>query len=141
MESRQVGDMVHQLVDWYAKTNRAGMYELDSRDIPENDLNNLTALMLSQDDMLASEATGPDNPEWEKSMQPALIRTLKTQKNGYAMEEFHDVWTSGVRAYLMTYIDHLVEERLQELNEDRACHTSLIWDRASEKVVEIRSHG
>jgi len=136
----QVNQMIAKIIDWYA-VDINGIRTLDPHDIPENDINNLTALILSQDDWLSSEANGPDNPEWERSMLPALLKTMQTQKNGYSMEEFHDVWTSGVRAYVMKTIAEMIDEALEVLNEDKVCHTSLIWDRASEKTVEIRSHG
>ncbi len=67
--------------------------------------------------------------------------SLRFAKSGYTMEEFHDVWTSGVRAYLMPQITRLLDERIETLNEDRECHTSLIWDRAREIAVEVRSAG
>lgn len=136
--SNQIKEMVGKIISWYAVRKR-GLIALDPYDIPENDLNNLAALILSQDDNLSSESNGPDNTEWEKSMLPALIRTMKTQKTGYSMEEFHDVWTSGVRSYAMPIISRLIDESLKEINEDRTCHTSLTWDRTSEKVIEIRS--
>lgn len=138
MNSPQVKKMVATLVDWYA-TRDTGLLVLDPKDIPESDLNNLAGLILSQDDMRASEANGPDNDDWDKSMLPALIRTMQHQKNGYNMEEFHDIWTAGVRNYLMPVIKKMIAERLECLNEDMECHMSLIWDRASEKVIEIES--
>ena len=140
MESKQLNNMISQLVDWYAHYED-GLLQLNIFNIPESDLNNLSALMISQDDDLAAEACGPDNPEWEKSMHPALIRTMQSQKNGYTMEDFHDVWTAGVRNYLMPRITRLIEERLESLNEHSGCHVSLVWDRGSEKVIEIRPHG
>ncbi len=136
--SIHIQTMVNSIVDWYADREN-GLLTLDVANIPESDLNNLSATMIAADDMLAAEATGPDNQEWYGSMLPALIRTMQSQKTGYSTEEFHDVWTSSVRNYLMPRIEKLIAKRLEELNEDTECHMSLIWDRAKEKVIEMQN--
>lgn len=136
MDSTQVKHMVNDLVDWYAEIKN-GLLTLNVSSIPETDLNNLAGLILSQDDWASSEANGADNPEWEKSMLPALIKTMRTQKTGYSMEEFHDVWTSGVRSYVMPAIERMIEEELEYRNGDSGCHTRLVWDRATERTIEV----
>ena len=83
--------------------------------------------------------TGPDNPEFQTAMVPALLRSLMMPKNGFESEYFQDAYNASIRSYLRPRIAAMLEEKLEFLNEDRVCHTSLIWDRASEKVVEIRS--
>jgi hypothetical protein len=143
MNSKQVNLFVNDLIGWFGTSDDQHVVTLDAYKIPETELNELAALIMSQDDMLASEATGPDNPEWEKAMLPALYRSMNisnTNPSPCFAEEFHDVWTSGVRAYLMPYIEEMINNQLEVLNEDMGCHTSLIWDRASERTVEIRSH-
>lgn len=126
------------MVDWYAATDAiSGMLVLNPATIPESDLNTLAALLMAEEPMRCSEANGADNPEWEKSMEPALIRIMQQPRDKYVMEEFHDIWTSGVRSYFMGDIEYLVNERLEELNEDRECHTRMVWNYATERACEV----
>lgn len=139
MYSLQIKKAVQQIITWYADT-RGGLALLDVNNIPENDLNNLCSLILSQNDDLAAEAAGPDNPEWERTMMPALVNTLRSTYG--TPTELNDIWTAGIRAYLMPVIQRLLEDELLIINEDTECHMSLIWDRVSERTVEVRqSHG
>lgn len=139
--SNQIKTFVTQLVDWYATRRIDGRLSLHQDQIPETDLDNLCALMLSQDDMLSAEAIGPDNPDFYKAIVPAVFKSLMVPKNGFVNEEFRDVMCSSIRSYLFPHIEKLIDDQLEFVNEDTACHTSLIWDRASEKTIEIRSHG
>lgn len=136
MNSPQVKSLITQLIDWYG-IRKSGLLSLDVVAIPEHDINNLCALILSQDDDLATEAAGPDNPEFYTAILPAMLRALQMPKNGFENEEFRNVQTSAIRNYLMTRIGALIEKALEELNEDRVCHVSLIWDRGSEKALEM----
>ena len=135
--SKQVRTMVNQLVDWYAERIDGIITLTSMKNIPESDYNNIAAMMLSQNDDLAAEASGPDNDEFYKSILPAMIKALKMPKNGFENEEFRDVYKSAIRSYVMPKIFGMITERLNELNEDNGCHTSLIWNRESEKVVEL----
>lgn len=130
--------MVSQLVDWYA-TQCDGLLVLDYDSIPKSDLDKLCAIMLYRDDDLFSEAAGPDNPEWEKSMKPALIESL--QDDYFSLMDFPDIWKAGIRFYLKSRICKMIDERLEFINGDSGCHTSLIWDRERERAVEVRSLG
>jgi hypothetical protein len=140
MNNKQIKQYVSQIVTWYAE-NIGGLLTLECKNIPESDLNCLAALMLSQDDDLAAEATGPDNPEFYRSLLPSMIRSLQTSKNGFESEEFRDVYNSAIRNYLIPQITQMINERLDDLNEDSGCHVKLVWNRATEKTMEIRSHG
>ena len=142
MVNRQLRELVHQLVDWYASSDpKTGILSLNPKMIPEDDLNDIAGLILSQCDGTSSEANGADNDEWDKAMLPGLIRTMRTKKTAQSMEEFYDIWISGVRAYVMPTIESIIEEHLEELNEDKVCHTSLIWDRERERTVVVESIG
>ena len=138
MNSPQVQSMVSKLIDWYAES-RAGLLALEVNAIPECDLDNVCAMMLSQDDDLAAEATGPDNPEFYTAILPALMQSLKMPKNGFESEHFRDVYNASIRSYLKPMITRMIDEKLEFINEDRVCHMSLIWDRGSEKTLEIAS--
>ena len=137
--NNQIKFLVSQLIEWYSESDSDGIY-VDLDIIPESDLDNLCAMILSQDDELAAEATGPDNPEFYTAILPSMIRALKMPKNGFENEEFRDVQIASIRHYLKPRIFKMINERLEEIKGDKECHLSLIWDRKSEKVIEIRSH-
>lgn len=139
-ESRQIRLMVQDIVNWYATYSRDDRcFVLNVSDIPENDLNNLAGLIISQSDDYASEATGFDNADFERSMRPALVVAMRKQKNGYLMEVFHDAWVSGVRSYLIPCMTKLIDSALEDFNGEKGCNMELVYDRATEKVIEIRS--
>jgi hypothetical protein len=136
---RQIAEIADRIVDQYATRDRmTGVWWIDTHDIPDSDLNQLAGMMIAKDDDLAAQATGPDNDEWEKAMMPALTRALLSGRPPAEHEDFNDIWMSGVRAYLRGHMADLLTERLEWIKEDDQCHEILVWDRASEKVVELR---
>ena len=136
---RQVTDIADRFVELYSKRDSmTGVWSIDTYDIPENDLNQLAGMMLSKDDDLSAQATGPDNDEWEKAMMPALTRALLSGRPPAEHEDFNDVWMSGVRAYLKDSMQHVLDQRLEFIREDDQCYTTLVWDRASERTMEVR---
>lgn len=137
--SNQINIMVSQIVDWYAKRQRDGMLTLNLNDVPEHDINNLCALMLSQDDDLAAESVGADNPEFFKAIIPAIFKIMVMPRGGFENEEFRDVMCSSIRAYLRPRIEAMIESKLEYVNEDNGCHTSLIWDHVHERAIEVGS--
>ena len=139
---RQVTDIADRFVELYAKRDSmTGVWSIDTYDIPEYDLNHLAGMMLSKDDDLASQATGPDNDEWEKAMMPALTRALLSGRPPAEQEDFNDVWMSGVRAYLRDSMQHVLDERLDFIKEDDQCYTTMVWDRGNERACEITQIG
>jgi hypothetical protein len=139
-KSIQINNLINDLVSWYAtSSNTDRQLKLYVSDIPEQDLNNLAGLIISQDDDYAAESTGFDNDDFQRSMLPALITALRGKKNGYTSEEFRDIWTSGVRSYLMPVMQKMIDEVIDDLNGEQGCHIKLVWDRKAEKTMEIRS--
>lgn len=139
---RQVKDIADRLVELYSKRDRmTGVIAIDTYDIPESDLNQLAGMMLSKDDDLAAQATGPDNDEWEKAMLPALTRALLSGRPPAEQEDFNDVWMSGVRAYLKDSMQYLLNDRLDFIMEDVQCYSELVFDRNTGRVGEITRIG
>lgn len=139
---RQVREIADQLVDWYKHHDSvAGMWVIDTHDIPESDLNQLAGMILSKDDGLSAEATGPDNPEWESAMLPALIRAMRSGQPPASQEHFNDVWMSGIRAYLRPMMQRILDERLETIMEDSQCYSTHVMDRNTGVVTEIRWNG
>lgn len=135
---RQITEIADRIVDWYATHDRmTGVWSINIHDIPESDINQLAGIMLSKDDDLAAQATGPDNDEWEKAMLPALTRALLSGRPPAEQEDFNDVWMSGIRAYLKDIMQRVLDQRLKFIKEDEECYTGLVWDRTAEKTLEM----
>lgn len=103
--------------------------------IPQIDIDRIVAVLLADAD-IAAEATGPDNPAWERYMLPALYRRFKTPGKSYVDMELTEEWTNGVRDYLMRYITPVLEVEITELRRSAGRETELVYDRAKEITVE-----
>jgi hypothetical protein len=116
----------------------AGCYTFDKEDEPGQSLVELAESMLADDEGFAAEATGPDNPSYYTLMMPALRKYLRKSYDEDRRIEFMSAWKSGVVDYCRRSMMKLLDERLEAYNEEKGCHTSLIWDRVSERTVEVR---
>ncbi len=105
------------VIDSYAKLGEEDTYELDLKDIPDYELHKLAGLIISKNDDYASESTGPDNDDYDKSMLPALINFMKDPHDEYKQEDFLEAWKRGVLNYLTPSIERILKERLLEYNE------------------------
>lgn len=94
---------------------------LDINDIGNDELSELAMMILSKDDLLASEATGPDNPAWDKTMMPVLYEAMKHVNEELLQHSFAIAYRNGVIDYLRPRIEKLFNEQLEILNEDYQC--------------------
>jgi FPC/CPF motif-containing protein YcgG len=78
--------------------------------LPDFVRHEFAALLMSQEDAYASEATGPDNPQWETKMLPALIRYLKNSTDRDEAIEFNAIWRDCVTQYALQEMQTLLEE-------------------------------
>ncbi len=123
--SKETIRFVDSLVHSYAKLDSLDKcFSIDIYDIPDFDLHELSALLISQDDSLANESTGADNPFYEKNMLPALIKYMSNTTNKEMESEFNKAWRDGISAYHNLIIVGLLDERLTEYNYDQG-YTSL----------------
>jgi hypothetical protein len=102
---------VEDVISDYAKYDGdSDSYHVDIDDLPDFTRYEFAVKMMSLDDMLASEATGPDNPDYEKKMLPALTRYLMNSTDRDEEIEFCNAWREGVSAYFNNTFQELLDE-------------------------------
>lgn len=131
------------LVSYYSKyDNSQKKYELSWSDINDFDLHELSSFILLDDPMYALESTGPDNPYYEKSMLPALIKFMGNTTDREAQREFNIAWKDGIKQYHEKVIEELLEERLEIYNFYQDCavneDTQFIVEQRKENRTWIR---
>lgn len=137
--SKQVLSCAKDLVFHYAKHD-GDIYHLDVEDISDFDLHEFTAVIMASDDAWASEATGADNPWYEKTMMPALLRYMKNSTDRDEEIEFNKAWIDGVTKYfarpMQDLFDDLCNDRLHEEMNDKGYyahidrnHGDLVWSK------------
>lgn len=116
--SKQLIDLIDGIIYREADYIPDEGYYLDYNDLSDNDIEEATAQLIADDEDIAHEATGADNPEFEKKMLPALIRHLRNPCDKDEQIEFMKEWRNGVAAYCRTFIESLIEDRLSERDFD-----------------------
>jgi hypothetical protein len=117
---------VDYLIHHYAKYDtHDNVYSLSIDNIPEHDVHELSSILLSEDSSYASEATGVDNPSYERYMLPALTRYLLNTTDKDNEIEFLHAWKNGLVNYSRNIIEELLEDRLSEFNGDSSIVTRM----------------
>lgn len=93
-------------------------YVLSIHDLSCFDLHELASLIMNSDDC-APEATGPDNPAYEKTMLPALKRYLSNSTDKDEEIEFTKTWRDGVTSYFHKQMQALVDEECCDYSNDK----------------------
>ena len=113
--SKQTISFVDHLVDHYAKFDKLSQcYSLDISDISDFDIHEFSTFLMLEDESWASEATGPDNPSYEKTMMPALLRYMKNTTDKDEEIEFTKAWRDGVASYFTKSMQELIDERCND---------------------------
>lgn len=116
--SKNVIRLAREITSHYARFNPLeSQYIIDIDEIADFDLHELSALIMSEDKCLASEATGCDNPMYEKTMLPALTRYLSKTTDKDEQIEFISEWKEGVTSYFKTMMVELFERATSDMNE------------------------
>ena len=112
----QVMSFAKECVSHYAIYNNVdNLYSLNIYDLPDFVQNEFAAVIMSDDNSWASEATGPDNKHWETKMLPALTRYLKNSTDKDEAIEFHTVWRECVTDYMNKKMQELVDDSIQNV--------------------------
>lgn len=110
-----VKDCVHH----YAKFDSSDeFYSLDVQDLPDFVQNEFAAVIMSDDNAIAAEATGPDNKHWDSRMLPALTKYLRNSTDKDEEIEFRTVWRDCVTDYFTGHMQHLLDECVDNYNND-----------------------
>jgi hypothetical protein len=116
--SKNVIRLAREITSHYAQFNTLDQqYLIDIDDIADFDLHELSALIMSEDKCLASEATGCDNPAYDKTMLPALTRYLERPTDKDKQIEFMSEWKEGVTSYFKSSMLELFESAASEMND------------------------
>lgn len=115
--SKETIRFAEELVHHYAKWDKyLSCYSLDISDLPDFVQDEFAALIMAEDDSLASEATGPDNKHWENKMLPSLLRYLKKSTDQDEAIEFKNTWRECVTSYFFERMQELIDVELGDFN-------------------------
>lgn len=138
--TKEVLDFAEHLAFHYAKYD-GDTYNLHICSLPDFEVHKFAATIMASDDAYANEATGCDNPWYEKTMLPALLTYLKNSTDRDEKIEFNKAWLEGVSKYFETSMQELINEACNErlhseMNDagfyghyDRN-HGDFVWSRA-----------
>lgn len=115
--SKDTRAFAYSLVFHYGKFNKGEeQYNINLQDIPEFDICELSARMMIDNPGYDSETTGPDNPNYEKRMFPALLSYLRNIIDKDSQVEFLNAWREGVMDYHKRCMEELLEDECAEYN-------------------------
>jgi|HubBroStandDraft_4_1064222.scaffolds.fasta_scaffold01218_9 hypothetical protein len=119
--SNETINFVRNLVAYHATLDRLSQcYTLDVNHLPDFTKSEFAALLMLDDEMYASEATGADNQSFEHKMLPALINLLKRSTDRDEEIHFVSEWKEGVTNYFKKTMQMLIDLYCGELQCERA---------------------
>lgn len=117
--SKNVIRLAREITSHYSTFDKLeDQYSIDINDVDEFSLNELAALIMQEDSILANEATGSDNPSYLKKMLPALTKMLSNPIDKDEQIEFVSIWTEGTTDYFRESIKELLDNQLMEKNSE-----------------------
>lgn len=112
----QLRSFANECVSHYATFNKLdGFYSLNTHDLPDFVQNEFAAIIMTDDNAWAIEATGPDNKHWETKMLPALTRYLKNSTDKDEAIEFQTIWRECVTDYMNNKMQELLNDSISEI--------------------------
>lgn len=116
---KQTRSVADGLASHYAKFDTVlSQYTIELSDLADFDRHALAASIMAEDDSRASEATGPDNPAYDKKMLPALLRFMKNTTDRDEEIEFVKEWRDGIADYFSNSMQELLDEQVYNMNSD-----------------------
>lgn len=110
--SQQTIKFAQHLVYHYANFDKlSNNFVININDLPDTDLHEMVTLLMLDNKDMATEATGPDNPSYDKTMLPALLDFMRDTSDKDNEIEFTKVWRDGIANYFMTTIVELLDEQ------------------------------
>lgn len=111
--SKQLINLIDGVIERQASYIPNEGYYLPYQELPDTDIEAITAQLMADDESFACEATGIDNPAYEKHMLPALLRHLKNPCDKDEQIEFMKEWRHGVANYARDTVESILEDRLE----------------------------
>jgi len=109
----------YNLVCHYSKYDHISeCHTLSISNISDFDLHELSSFLMAENQDYAVEATGPDNPNYEKTMLPALIKYMKNVTDKDEKIEFNNAWKEGITNYFENTMLQLLSEQLDKYNQE-----------------------
>lgn len=106
-------DFADNLIYQYA-TRTSEYYDLQLSDLPDFEQYEFAMHVLNDSSDTANESTGCDNPAYEKTMLPALLKHLQDITNKDNEIEFAKAWREGTMKYCEGTMELILEEQLTE---------------------------
>lgn len=117
--NKELNNFAQDCVNHYANYSKYDeSYSLKVSDLPDFVQHEFAALIMSNDESYATEATGPDNPHWDNKMLPALTKYLANSTDKDASIEFNNIWRDCVADYMKGHMQKLIDSALYEFNDD-----------------------
>lgn len=114
--NQQLQSFARQCVSHYAKYDkRDEFYRLNVQELPDFIQHEFAAMIMSDDNAWAIEATGPDNKHWKTKMLPALNKYLKNSTDKDEAMEFNAVWRDCVADYMNRRMQELIDDSIPEI--------------------------
>lgn len=121
--SKHIQTLAKDIASHYARFSKADrLYDLQLEQVADFDLHELSAALIQENPMLASEACGPDNEAYTAKMLPALIEYMSDSTDKGLQLEFTIAWREGITAYCIDIITALVDDALYQMNCDLVYH-------------------
>lgn len=120
MNSKQYADMIVRAHARFSPLD--GFFNLHVDDVPDYELAKFTSILMSENEDMAWEATGPDNPLYEGSMLPKLQHFLSNMFDIDSREDFLKSWQEGMTHYFKKRMSALLESSLENYNIDFKDH-------------------
>lgn len=120
MKNISLQNYARYLVRCYSTFNKSiNAYDLDITDLTDFEINRFAGIFI-QDRLLANEACGSDNPEFENKMFPSLIKFLLHGTNREDEIDFANQWREGIAKYFHPQIQSLIDQALELYNMENA---------------------
>jgi RNase adaptor protein for sRNA GlmZ degradation len=120
MSKNTINKFVRDIVVIYSKyDSHSKCHYLNIDNVPDFLLDELSSLIMKQDNDYACEATSMDNPAYEKSMLPSLIKFMSNSTDNNERIDFINAWQEGVRNYFSKHMQQLINDQLDIYNAQK----------------------
>ncbi len=115
-------DYAYMLVQQYCTYDMlTRSYTVKREKVPDFDLDHLAALIMDECPDYYAEATGPDNPHFETTIQPALRAYMLDSTDKEKASELSEAYKASVRHYMSWKTWEHIYTQLEDYNSMEVC--------------------